>query len=182
MWADDCVVMSTSQEGLQRSITKTVNHFTELVLIVNTKKTKCMIFNPTGWGPLQFPKVKFYIQDHLLENTDSYTYLGIIFKPSGAVDTAAKQLLSKANRAYFSMSSFFYQNKKMKLYRAIELFDSLITPISLYASQFWAVLSLPASAFNSQQNLFKSWQTFIPETLNQRFCRFLLSVNKKTSR
>ena len=115
MWADDCVVMSTSQEGLQRSITKTVNHFTKLGLSVNTKKTKCMIFNSSGWGPLQFPKVKFYIQDHLLENTDSYTYLGIIFKPSGAVDTAAKQLLSKANRAYFSMSSFFYQNKKMKL-------------------------------------------------------------------
>ena len=44
------------------------------------------------------------------------------------------------------------------------------------------MLSLPASAFNSQQSLIKSWETFIPETLNQRFSRLLLSVNKKTSR
>ena len=182
MWADDCEVMSTSQAGLQRSINKTASHFTELGLQVNTKKTKCMIFNPPGWGPLKFPKVKFYIDNQLLENTDRYTYLGLVFKPSGSVDTAAKELLTKANRAYFSLSSLFYQNKKMKTDKATELFDSLVTPISLYASQFWAVLSLPASAFNSLDNLMKSWEVFIPETVNQRFCRLQLSLHKKTSR
>ena len=70
----------------------------------------------------------------------------------------------------------------MKVDRAIELFDSLITPIALYASQFWSVLSLPASSFNSLENLLKSWEKFIPEVLNQKFCRLLLSVQKKTSR
>ena len=108
MWADDCVVLSTSKEGLQRSINKTVSYFTEMGLQVNTKKTKCMLFNPAGWGPLKFPNVKFYINNQLLENADQYTYLGIIFKPSGSVDTAAKELLTKANRAYFSMSSLFF--------------------------------------------------------------------------
>ena len=38
MWADDCVVMSTSAKGLQTSINKTVNFFRELGLEVNTKK------------------------------------------------------------------------------------------------------------------------------------------------
>ena len=95
MWADDCVVMSTSQVGLQRSITKTVNHFTELGLTVNIKKTKCVIFNPNGWGPQQFPTVKFYINNQLLENAAQYTYLGLVFKPSGSVNAAAQELLSK---------------------------------------------------------------------------------------
>ena len=176
------MVMSTSQAGLQMAINKTVNFFTELGLTVNTKKTKCMVFNPSGWGPAMFPRIKFTINNQSLENTDSYTYLGLVFKPSGSVDTAAKELLSKANRAYFSISSLFYQNKKMKVKRATELFDSLITPIATYSSQFWSVLSLPASAFNSMQNLMKSWEVFIPETLNQRFCRVILSLQKKTSR
>ena len=70
----------------------------------------------------------------------------------------------------------------MKVDRAIELFDSLISPIALYASQFWSVLSLPASSFVSFRNLLKSWENFIPETLNQKFCRLILSVQKKTSR
>ena len=70
----------------------------------------------------------------------------------------------------------------MKVDRAIELFDSLISPIALYASQFWSVLSLPASSFNTMENLLKSWEKFHPETLNQKFCRLILSVQKKTSR
>ena len=70
----------------------------------------------------------------------------------------------------------------MKVDRAFNLFDSLITPISLYAAQFWSVSSLPASAFTSVENLMKSWELFIPETLNQRFCRLLLSLHRKTSR
>ena len=176
------LVMSTSQAGLQRAINKTVEHFTELGLTVNTKKTKCVIFNPTGWGPSKFSSLKFHINNQLLENVDRYTYLGAVFKPSGSVELAAKELLAKANRAYFSMSSLFFQNKKMKVNRAIDLFDSLITPISLYAAQYWSVLSLPASAFTSIEALMKSWESFIPETLNQRFCRLLLSLHKKTSR
>ena len=61
MWADNCVVMSLSQAGLQRAINKTVEHFTELVLTVNTKKPKCMIVNPSGWGPSKFSSLKFHI-------------------------------------------------------------------------------------------------------------------------
>jgi hypothetical protein len=153
MWADDCVVMSTSQEGLQRAINKTVDHFTNLGLTINTKKTNCIVFNPSGWGPSKFPKIQFNIKDKPLENVDRYTYLGLVFKPSGAVDLAAKELLAKASRAYFSLSSLFFQNKKMKVDRAIDLFDSLISPISLYSAQFWSVLSLPASAFTSVESL-----------------------------
>ena len=95
---------------------------------------------------------------------------------------AAKELLVKANRAYFSLSSLLFQNKKMKVERSIDLFDSLVTPVSLYSSQFWSVLSLLASAFTSVQNLMKAWEVFIPETVNQCFCRLILSLHKKTSR
>ena len=38
MWADDCVVFSLSQKGLQKAIGKTVNFFTSLVLAVKPKK------------------------------------------------------------------------------------------------------------------------------------------------
>ena len=61
MLADDCVVLSTSESGLQRSIDRTVGHFAELGLQVNTKKTNIMIFNGNGFGPAKFPKLKFYI-------------------------------------------------------------------------------------------------------------------------
>ena len=55
MWADDYVVMSTSESGLQRSINKTVSHFSQLGLTVNKKKTKVMVFNARGLGPKNSP-------------------------------------------------------------------------------------------------------------------------------
>ena len=59
MWADDCVVFSLSQAGLQHSINLTVKFFSDLDLSVNVKKTKVMIFNPRGPGCKKIPKLNF---------------------------------------------------------------------------------------------------------------------------
>ena len=108
--------------------------------------------------------------------------MGVICKPSGSVQFAATELLAKAKRAYFSMSNIFYENKTMKIDKAIQLFTSLISPIAQYTSEFWSVLSLPQKSFNSKDDLLHAWEVFTPETLNQQFCRLILSVHKKTSR
>ena len=70
----------------------------------------------------------------------------------------------------------------MKVDRAIQLFKSLICPIAQYASEFWSILTLPVKSFETKNDLMRAWENFVPETLNQRFCRLLLSVHKKTSR
>ena len=88
----------------------------------------------------------------------------------------------KANRAYFSISNILYENKKMKIEHAINLFQSLISPVALYGAEYWSVLSLPSNSFQSKFNLLKSWENFIPETLFQRFSRLVLGTHKKTSR
>ena len=82
MWADGCVVMSTTQVGLQRAMDRTVSHFASLGLYVNVKKTKVLVFNPCGWGPSKFPDLNFFINNSMVEKCDSYTYLGFVFKPS----------------------------------------------------------------------------------------------------
>ena len=182
MWADDCVVMSTSQAGLQRSMDRTVNHFTSLGLSVNVKKTKVLIFNPNGFGPAKFLNINFYIHNQVVEKCDSYTYLGFVFKPSGSVAAGVKELMSKANRAYYSISNILYENKKMKVDNALSLFDVTVSPVAMYAVEHWGVLSLPSSSFNSKESLLRAWESFTPETINQKLCRLLLSCHKKSSR
>ena len=127
-----------------------------------------MVFNSGGFGPSKFKNLNFNINGKNLEMTDSYTYLGLIFKPSGSVNFAANELLAKAKRAYFSMSNIFYENKTMKIDKAIQLFSSLVSPIAQYVSEFWSVLSLPHKCFNSKDELMRAWESFIPEALNQR--------------
>ena len=117
--------------------------------------------------------------DSGLVMADSYTYLGLIFTPSVAVTSVGKELLTKARRAYFSMSNILYENKTMKVDHSLQLFNSLVCPIAQYASEFWSILSIPLKSFNSKYDLMKAWEVFIPETLNQRFCRLIMSVHKK---
>ena len=182
MWADDCVVMSTTEAGLQRSMDKTTNFFTSLGLSVNVKKTKVLIFNPRGFGPGKFPNLNFFINNRPVEKCDSYTYLGFVFKPSGSVTAGIKELSTKANRAYYSISSILYENKKMKVDHALGLFDSTVSPIALYGVEHWGILSLPANSFQSKEALLQAWESFTPELINQKLCRLLLSCHKKTSR
>ena len=182
MWADDTVIMSTSQAGLQKSMDLTVRHFSSLGLSVNIKKTKVMIFNPSGHGPKKFSIINFYINNQIVEKCDAYTYLGFIFKPSGAVTAGIRELVTKSNRAYYSISNILYENKKMKIDHALRLFDMSVSPVCLYAVEYWGILSLPASCFQSRDTLLKAWESFLPETVNQKLCRLLLSCHKKSSR
>ena len=140
-----------------------------------------MIFNPQGHSAKQFGKFKFYIDGRSLTIADSYVYLGLVFKPSGAVSAASQELLTKANKAWFAISNTVYQNKKMSITKALQLVDSLVTPISLYACEFWTPYSIPTKYLNNSESLLKFWENFLPETLNQRICRMLLSVHKKSS-
>ena len=94
MWADDCVVLSETERGLQRAMDKTVEHFTSLGLTVNISKTKVLIFNPQGHGPSKYLNTNFYCKGKVVEKCDSFKYLGLIFIPSGSVIPAIKELLT----------------------------------------------------------------------------------------
>jgi hypothetical protein len=181
-WADDAVVLSLSQAGLQRSIDRTVAHYSSLGLSINVKKTKVLVFNKRGLGPNYFKKLHFSANGQRLELAERYTYLGSVFIPSGAVYAAADQLVAKCSRAWFATSNVIFQHKKMPVDRALKLVDSIVLPVGLYASEFLAPLSLSKPCLSSKESLLRAWESYRLETVNQRVCRMILSVHKKTSR
>ena len=48
MWADDILIFSETETGLQRKLDELANYCGKNKLTVNTDKTQCMIFNRTG--------------------------------------------------------------------------------------------------------------------------------------
>ena len=181
MWADDLFVVSKSIHGLSTGIDRISKHFKHLGLDINTSKTKIMVFNNRGLK-LDTPEHSFYINDTRLEVVDEYKYLGFILKPSGSISYGMNSLLDKASRAWFSISNLVYCNKQMPYNRAVQLFSSLVTPIALYASEYWFPFSLTKKSLGSKESLMHSWEQFKAECLQQKFCRLFLSVMKKTSR
>ena len=130
---------------------------------INTDKTKCMIFNPTG----RLLHRNFFLGDCKLENVRSYKYLGLIFTPSGEIKSALDDLRSRALKAYMSLKNKLGVHFKDHIFDSIHLFDTLVKPILLYACDFWGCLKLPLN--NPIENLY------------MQVCRQLLGVGKKTT-
>ena len=182
MWADDLVTFSHSAQGLKNSINKTKLFFDKMHLVINTKKTKVMIFNKGGKLLNKSPEHIFYCGDNKIEVVDQYKYLGVIIKPSGTFTNAVNELHTKASKAWFSISNFIYQNKRMPVTKALKIFDALVVPISLYCSELISPFLIPENNFSSLTQILSYWEQFKPELLNQKVSRMILSVHKKASR
>ena len=138
LWADDLVIFSKSEEGLQNMLSKLSEYTLEKGLEINTDKTKCMIFNKTG----KHVRRNFKFDDRKIETVRTYKYLGFLITPSGEVNTGLQDLKS---RAMFAVSQL--RNKMGEFFNkypdtTLHLFDVLIKPIILYMSDFWGCLSM----------------------------------------
>ena len=111
MYADDLILLSKSEEGLQSMLDKLYELCESSELSRNLKKTKCLTFQNKN-------KVRntatFYVQNTALESVAEYTYLGITINCHGSFHTALVDLRNKANRAFFSLNSKF-QFKKLPI-------------------------------------------------------------------
>ena len=122
-----------------------------------------MIFNKTG----RHFRQKFFLNGTELENVREYKYLGFIVTPSGEIRTGLKDLRDRRLKAFYSLKNKMGESFKRNVSTSLNLFDSLIKPILLYASDFWGPLKLPAN--NPIENL------------QMRVYKELLGVSKQTT-
>ena len=99
---------------------------------INTKKTKCMIFNKTG----RTMRRPFYLNGIQLECVRSYKYLGFVLTPSGEILTGLQDLRDRAFKAYMKLKYELGSSFNQDILTTLSLIDSLIKPILLYASDF----------------------------------------------
>ena len=163
LWADDIILLSESEEGLNKLLSELKTYSDKNQLKVNIEKTKCMIFNKTG----RLIRRDFYLGSSRLENVRSYKYLGLIITPSGEIRSALDDLRSRALKAYMALKNKLGISFRDQLDDTVGLFDTLIKPILLYGSDFWGCLKLPKN--NPIENL------------HMQFCRQVLGVQKNTT-
>ena len=162
-WADDVVMLSESNEGLNEMLKILDNYSRQNLIEINTNKTKGMIFNKSG----RFYRRVYKMGNEFISTTNSYKYLGFIFTPSGEIHSGLKDLKDRALRAYYKLKQELGQYFRLHLNTTIFLFNSLIKPILLYSSDFWGCLKMPKN--NPIENV------------HLRFCKDLLGVQKQTT-
>ena len=106
---------------------------------INVEKTEVMVFNKNG----RHIRKSFPYGENKIDSTRQYKYLGFLITPSGEINSGLKDLKDRALRAFIKvkkkMGLLFQQFPLVSL----KLFDTLVRPILLYASDFWGILNPP---------------------------------------
>ena len=126
-------------------------------------------------------KDKFIPGNDPLQNANSYTYLGLMFVPSGSLNQAIDTLCRKASKAMFKLRrSLNKLNVSPKL--SLFLYDALIRPICTYAPEVWgSFIKAKHQAFNVNSDKYELFDKHCFEKLQLKFCKAILGVHKKAS-
>ncbi len=134
LYADDLMVLSTTEEGIQNSLNKLHSFCLTWKLEVSLDKSKIMCFHKTG----KTKKKNFMLGNEELKYTDSYTYLGVELSKSGSSKLADQALHKRAMRAWFKMKKLISGAGLMPR-TILKMLDQLVKPIAIYGAEIWGV-------------------------------------------
>ena len=136
LWADDLVILAETPKGLQRQIDKLYSYCLENQLIVNTLKTKIMIYGSRNDND------SFHFNNSPVEITDSYKYLGVLFSPCTKLSgnpfkSNTNYIADKASKSAHGIFGYSKVLGRLPVRTSFALFDSLVKPIIEYGSEIW---------------------------------------------
>ena len=192
MYADDLIIMSESNTGLQESMNKLDKYCDQWGLTVNINKTKCMITKTNSNININS---KLFFKNNNIEIVDKVKYLGIEFSHDGNVQVIQSDLYKKGLKAYFKLMRALNPLPSPKI--LLNLFDHLIKPVLLYGCEIWSPVNLEykntkeplnekASFIHNLRNQFPFITKYMEkidyiEKLHLKFCKAVLGVHSKAS-
>ena len=136
--ADDLIIFSETRAGLQNLLQRLELYCRWWHLILNTDKTKAMIFNAKY--EILRELNNFTFEKHVIDQVSSYKYLGVIV--SNQSDRFSEQysyLKDKTLNAIIAANIYIKQAVKgqLPIHLYLKVFDTQIRPVSEYASEVW---------------------------------------------
>ena len=168
LYADDLVLLSPTEQGLQQNLDLLEQYCQTWALAVNMKKTKMMIFQKRSRS--QGKTHIFRLGTHKLDYCTDYNYLGLKMSSTGNFHPAVNELREKARRAFYAIKRQIYIQIPIRIW--LKLFESVIEPILLYGSEVWGPLTYLNSAQLDKHPV---------EIMHLEFCKSILQVHRKTT-
>jgi hypothetical protein len=88
MYADDVVLLSTTEKGIQSCVDKSSKFAKDWKMTINTNKTKMLVFNKGG----RLKNINIKYNNSSIECVQKYTYLGVVFIASGSFTTSKHEI------------------------------------------------------------------------------------------
>ena len=138
LFADDIALISRSEADLQRMLSLVDNWCRKWRLSINASRTKIIHFRFKGKTRSQF---NFKCGNHTVEYTEEYKYLGLWLNEHLDYNMTVKHISRSSARALGALTAKFYQCGGMSYSVFTKLYESLVVPVSTYASSIWGIKS-----------------------------------------
>ena len=153
-------IFTTDTQSLQSLVNNIYTYSNNWGLKINVSKTNvCGGFLKKRRNRYNF---EWFIHTDKIEEVVNCCYLRVLFSKTGNLKLAVKALTEQANRAMNNLLALF-KCTHVDLCTKCSLFDSLVVPILLYASEVWGIYGYT--------------DIYI---LHMKFCKLLLGVRKQT--
>ena len=134
LYADDLVLISESEDDLQRMFNALHEWCAKWRMRINVSKSKVVHHRIKGHKETQF---KFKLGDCNIDTVDRYKYLGVVLDSSLDFGVTAAVLAESAGRALGTIYSKFKSNKGLGYETYTKLYNSGVIPILDYCAGVW---------------------------------------------
>ncbi len=128
-FADDLALLGDSVESLQAMTNNLPNTAAKVGLKISTEKTKIMSVKKDH-------PITVQVNNQNAEEVESFTYLGSNISNKGNTELDIFSRLGKANSVFRRLHST-WMSKHISLKSKITLYNSLVIPVVIYASETW---------------------------------------------
>jgi hypothetical protein len=133
LYADDFVIISTTQVGLQKFMDRLEDFCQERGLTVNITKTKAVVS-----GSRTHMKKPITVNEIPRAQVESFKHLGLEFYQNCSIKLAIDKLLRSARRATFYIHSRCSALRITDPRRECQIFDALVYPLLSYGCEIWS--------------------------------------------
>ena len=131
-FADDIDLIDEDFSSLQRQIELTKETAEQAGLLLNTNKTKVMVFGDRK------PGNSIQVVGETIENVEKFEYLGSLLTWDNNCSDEIKRRIGKATGAMASLKHI-WGNKKLSLDNKLKVLTTCVFSVLLYASETWTL-------------------------------------------
>ena len=129
---DDTIILATSREAAVKKLGVLTDFCRTSGMVVDMSKTKFMVIN--GRANDKDPLVT---EDLVVDNCDSYTYLGVIFTQDGKSDSTVREHVRNKQCHIIKFLSFLSKNPDAPFSVRKTVFEAAISSTLLYGCDSW---------------------------------------------
>jgi len=135
-YADDTVLLAEDENTLQEIVDVVKKESEKFGLLMNTKKTKTMVFSKKQ----ETPQISIKIDDKIIEQVDSFQYLGSTVTQDGRCEREIKRRIALAKNKFSNMT-WLLTCHDLSLKTKIRLAKCYVWSILLYGCETWTLTS-----------------------------------------